>query len=131
MSITAIEMIKDAFRASNVIDEDETPSAEQGVTGLRILNQMMASWHGEGIQLGWATAATQQTVLPLDVHDEKAVKFNLAVEIAIDSAIEPPAVVLAEAGRLYKVLEKRHRLTVEQSVTHLPGMPTSANILTG
>lgn len=120
MAITAIEMLTDAYRAANIIDENGVPSAEQGVTGLRILNQMMGQWDRDGIRLGWTIVASQSDTLPLDMQDERAVKYNLAVELAGDFGIEPPPRVERIAGETYAALCKAHRLKVECSLEMLP-----------
>lgn len=120
MSITAIEMLTDAYRAANIVDENGTPGPEQGVTGLRILNQMMGQWDRDGIRLGWTVVAAQSDVLPIDFQDERAVKYNLAVELAGDNNIEPPAFVALTAAQTYAALAKAHKLEVECSLEHLP-----------
>lgn len=120
MTITAIEMLTDAGRAANIIDENQTPGPEQGVNWLRILNQMMGQWDGDGIRLGWTVVAAQDDVLPLDFVDEKAVKYNLAVELAGDVGMDPPAFVTATANTTYASIAKRHALKVESSLELLP-----------
>jgi len=120
MSITAIEMLTDAYRTANIIDANDTPSAEQGVTGLRILNQMMGQWDGDGIRLGWTVVTSQDDVLPLDFQDEKAVKYNLSVELAGDSGVDPPPFVTTTANDTYAKISKRHMLAVESSLELLP-----------
>ena len=70
MSITALEMIADALRLVNVIDEVKAPSAEQAVNGLRTLNQLMADWEKDGIRLGWHVVASTNDTLPLEASDE-------------------------------------------------------------
>ena len=49
---TNLQIITDALRSINVIDETETPSAEQGSHCLRQMNQMLAEWAVDGIVLG-------------------------------------------------------------------------------
>lgn len=120
MSITAIEMITDAYRAANIINEVETPSAEQGATGLRVLNQMMGQWDGDGIKLGWVIVDGQADTLPLQLQDERAVKYNLAVELAGEFGIDPLPRVAKVAVDTYAGLAKRHRLQVQSDLSGLP-----------
>jgi hypothetical protein len=125
MTIAAIEMITDAYRTANVIDENETPSAEQGVVGLRVLNQMMGQWDRDGIKLGWQVVDEQADTLPLQFQDERCVKFNLAVELSGEFGIEALPRVQKIANDTYDALAKAHRLQVECKLDHLPAEDAS------
>lgn len=120
MSVTALDMITDSLRLANVIDELETPSAEQGSSGLRSLNQLMAQWDGDGIKLGWFTVPTQATVLPIDQQDERAVKYNFANELAGEYGIDPMPGVVRIALNTHAQLGKRYALDVQCSLEHMP-----------
>lgn len=120
MTITAIEMVTDSLRTVNVIDQNQAPEAEMGVAGLRTLNQMMGQWDRDGIRLGWTVVADLADTLPLDFQDERAVKFNLAIELAGEYGIEPLPRVQTVADQTYAALAKAHRLTVESSLELLP-----------
>src|SRR5690606_10649945 len=120
MTMAAIDMLTDAYRLSNIIDENETPSAEQGVYGLRVLNQMMGQWDRDGIRLGWAVVESQAADLPLDFQDERAVKYNLAVELSGEYGLEPMPRVVKVASDTYAALAKAHRLRVESDLSLLP-----------
>lgn len=120
MSITALTMLTDSLRLANVIDELDTPTAEQGADGLRTLNQLMAQWDGDGIKLGWFTVPTQVTVLPIDQQDERAVKYNLAHELAGEYGIDPMPSVSRIAFNTHAQLGKRYALEVQCSLEHLP-----------
>lgn len=134
MSVTAIEMLTDAYRTANVIDENGVPSPEQGVIGLRVLNQMMGQWDRDGIRLGWTVVDAQSDTLPIDFQDERAVKFNLAVELAGEYGIDPLPRVQQVANDTYAALAKAHRFVVESSLELLPtpdARPIVGNIRTG
>lgn len=120
MSITCIDMLTDALRTANVIDENGTPSDEMGVKGLRVLNQMMGQWDRDGIRLGWTVIDAQSDTLPIDFQDERAVKFNLAVELCGEYGIEPLPRVQRVADETYGALAKAHRLRVESDLSLLP-----------
>lgn len=121
MSITALEMIADALRLVNVIDEVKQPSAEQGVNGLRSMNQLLADWERDGIRLGWHVIASTNETLPLAAEDERGVKYNLAVEFAGEYGIEPSAKVQAIAEETYARLAKGALQTVVADLSGLPG----------
>lgn len=121
MSITALEMIADALRLVNVIDEVKAPSAEQGVNGLRTMNQLLADWERDGIRLGWHVVATVNDTLPLEEADERGVKYNLACEYAGEYGIEPSAKVQGIADSTYARLAKGSAETVVADLSGLPG----------
>lgn len=120
MSITAIDMITDSLRAANVIDQNQTPTAEMGVSGLRLLNQMMGQWDTDGIRLGWVVVENLSDVLPLRLQDERAVKFNFAVELSGEYGLDPLPRVAQIASDTYGALAKAHRQRVESSLADLP-----------
>lgn len=117
---TAIQMITDAMRLANLIDENETPSAEMGVAGLRSMNQMVAQWVEDGIRLPWHIVAELDDELPIDVKDERGLKYNLAVELAGEYGMEPLPRVQQIAASTYAGLEKRYMQVIELSLDRLP-----------
>lgn len=117
---TAVEMITDALRVANVLDENEAPSAEMGVAGLRTLNQMMGQWDRDGIRLGWHQVAELDDDLPIEYQDERGVKYNLAVELAGEYGVDPTVRVTQIANETYAALSKAHRLEVESALDLLP-----------
>lgn len=118
--MTVLELITDALRLLNVIDENESPSAEQGVKGLRTLNQMMAQWARDGIRLGWYPQTDLQGTAPIETADERGVTFNLAVEYAAFYGIEPAGKVTEIATQTYGALAKAHQRYFESDVSFLP-----------
>jgi hypothetical protein len=121
MSITALEMITDALRLVNVLDEIKAPSAEQGVNGLRSMNQLLADWERDGIRLGWHVVASVNDTLPLEAEDERGVKYALACEFAGEYGIEPSAKVQEIADATYARLAKGASQTVVADLSGLPG----------
>lgn len=120
MSITALEMITDSLRASNIIDENQNPTPEMGVKCLRLLNQMMGQWDADGIRLGWVLVPTLPSVLPITLQDERAVKFNFAVEAAGEYGVTPLERVIQIADETYASLAARYELTVRSDLSNLP-----------
>lgn len=120
MSITALDLITDAMRLCNLLDENEVPSAEQGVKSLRSLNQMVAQWVEDGIRLPWQILTELTDNLPIDVRDERALKYNLAVELAGEYGMEVLPRVQQIATETKAGLEKRYMQIVELGVDHLP-----------
>jgi hypothetical protein len=118
--MTALEMITRALRLANVVDEIDTPSAEQGEQGLDALNDLMGQWDRDGIKLGWEVVADLSDTIPLDLQDQRAVRFNLAIELAGEYGIDPLPRVQLIAKQTYDSLAKAHQPVVACSLDQLP-----------
>jgi hypothetical protein len=118
--VTNLDFITAALRLLNVIDENESPSAEQGVLGLRTLNQMLSQWARDGVRLGWYTQTDLQATAPIEAADERGVTFNLAVESAPYYGIEPIGKVTEIASATYAALAKAHQRYFQSDVSFLP-----------
>jgi len=94
MSITNADLIADALRELNVISEIQTPSAEQFAHALRKLNQMMARWLEDGIDLGFFPQTSPSEDCPVNDYAELGVTLNLAIAVASNYG----ATVSAELG---------------------------------
>lgn len=123
--MTALEMIADALRLVNIIDEVKAPSAEQTANGLRTMNQLMADWERDGIRIGWNVVASANDTIPLEAADERAVKYNLAVEFAGEYGIEPSAKVQEICDETYARLAKGVLQNVVADLSGLPGESAS------
>jgi hypothetical protein len=81
--VTNLELLTSAFRKVGMIDENQSPSAEQGVIGLQLLNQLLAAWGESSITFpSWFTQSDLSATLPLPDWSERAVTASLAIEIA-------------------------------------------------
>ena len=120
MAVTVIEMLSDSLRLINVIRTNQSPTAEMGVSGMRSLNELMADWAADGIRLGWHPVASQSEDLPLREEDLRAVKFNLACELAGGYGLDPPAAVLEVAKLTYARLAKLALQYFESDLDMLP-----------
>ena len=125
---TAIELITDSLRLVNVIDQNDAPTAEMGESALRSLNALMRDWEEDGIRLGWVTVDDQDDTLALAEKDERAVKFNFAVELAGEYGIEPPARVAEIAEKTYSRLAKS---SIEYFETDFSGLPGAEPFIPG
>ena len=122
MSTTVIALITDALRLINVIDQNESPSAEQGIAVLHILNEMLADAQADGIRLGWYPIADADisTDAPLADEDIRGVKFCLALEICPYFGLEPLEQLAQNAADAYAKLAKRAPKYFESDTTFLP-----------
>lgn len=82
MSITNADLIADALRELNVISEIQTPSAEQYAHALRKLNQMMAKWLEDGIEIGFYPQTLASDTCPIPEYAESGVTLALAIGCA-------------------------------------------------
>lgn len=122
MTTTVIEMIEASLRLLNVIDEEETPSAEQGIKMLHILNDMLADARGDGIDLGWRPIADADISIdaPLSPKDVRGVKLWLAIEAAPHFGVEPLPTLKELGNDAYAKLAKRAIKFTESDVSGLP-----------
>lgn len=81
-AIAASQLITDALRLINVLMETETASAEQQAQGIRALNEMLAQWQAEGLNLNYIPVGTVTNTLTVPDGAVKGIKYNLAVDLA-------------------------------------------------
>lgn len=117
---TNLDIITSALRKLNVIDENEAPSAEQGIAGLAALNEMLADWEQDGIRIGWYEQTDLTADAPVRETDLRAVKANLAVELGGEMGIAPPETVIETARLSYARLAKSALRYFESDVSMLP-----------
>lgn len=120
MSATNQELVTYAFTKCNVISDGGTPSAEQGVTGLNVLNDMMANMASDGIRLGWYPQTSLTATSPLQNQDVGPVKLMLTASLAAHYGIELGQLLLAEIGAAHTRLEKRALRYAEANLSDLP-----------
>lgn len=94
MAVTNADLIADSLRELNVISEIQTPSAEQFAHALRKMNQMMAKWLEDGIDLGYFPQTSPSEDCPIMDYSELGVTLNLAIAVASNYG----ATVSAELG---------------------------------
>jgi hypothetical protein len=122
MTVTVQALITDALLEIGVIRENQSPSPEQLATSLRRLNQLMADWEEDGIELGYYPQSTYTATVPIPESAERAVMFNFALELAGSfGASEVRPATLRAAAQAYARLERDTVDVVEMSVDHLPG----------
>ncbi len=80
--MTNIDLITRALLKIGVINESETPSAEQGMDALTELNQMLEEWEETGIHLGWCEQTSTADTTPLPPYAERGVTLSLALALA-------------------------------------------------
>lgn len=136
--MTNIDIITRALLKLGIINESETPSAEQGADALTELNQLMEEWDEAGIKLGWCEQTDTSATAPLPPYAERGVTLRLALALAPSyggAASVTPALIGDAEDSLKKLQRKvllkgivaRDSRNMPQS--EVPG--TSFNITTG
>jgi len=121
--MTNTDFIKHALRMIKVLGEGDTPSAEQGDDGLFVLNALIASLYGLGIDLGLAQQTS--TTDDLNVPDEYVGGFTALLAVFLQPyypASQVPVVVAAAAdtGRQKMLLDAILANQQQTSLCHLP-----------
>lgn len=122
MTITVIDLLTDALRMLNVIDVYESPSAEDGIKALHVLNEMMADAQADGIRMGWHPIADADIAVDAPLRDEdiRAVKQCLCLELCPYFGMEPLEQQKSLAADAYAKLAKRYVEYFESDLTMLP-----------
>jgi hypothetical protein len=119
---TNLQIITDSLRALNIVNEIETPSAEQAAQCLRKLNQMLAQWAVDGTVLGYFAQSDTSETCPIPDWAEYGVTNQLALYVAQDFGAEPPITVIAAADTGFQtILRTVMNLKLEGvDMSHLP-----------
>lgn len=79
---TNLEIITFAYQKIGVIDENSSPSYEQGQTALTVLNDYLLNEAADGMRLGWFKQTLTSATAPLRDQDVHGVKLLLARQLA-------------------------------------------------
>lgn len=120
MSATNLELITYACLKNNIIDETQTPSAEQGVTALNVLNDMMANMSADGVKIGWYPQTSMTAISPLQNQDVGPVKYLLTAALAAHYGIQLGPVLIAEIVAAGTRLAKTSLRYSEADLSELP-----------
>ena len=134
--MTGNDLVEPALRLLGIIDEIQTPSAEQGATGLQALNLMMADLSGDGVDVGYAPQSDPAVDVGLNIEVQQAVTYMLAAFLApiYERTLSPVVAVGATMGRNKLLRDSIYQTRTEATMTHVPlgeGYGIPFNILTG
>ena len=90
---TVSDFFKDALSLIGILAENETPSAEQGATMLRVFNNMMHDLADKGIDLGFNPQTSTTDDLDIAEGSRETVTYLLAVKSAPYFEVEVPQLV--------------------------------------
>lgn len=132
---TNIQLISDALLDLGVINESETPSAEQGQHALRKLNEMLEAWEEEGIRLGWCEQADISADSPLYPYAIRGVVASLALELAPSyggaASITPALAAKVEQGMavIYRKAALKNLKPLQTNMQRAEGGNSSYDII--
>lgn len=118
-SVLNLDLVTFAFIKLNVIQENESPSPEQGQVGLETLNDALAELAANGTDLGWFPQTSLAATAPLEESDVRAVKLLLCGELAAHYGIQMDPVLAGHVESSFAQLVKRYWLYAE-SASELP-----------
>ena len=127
--MTAQEMINAALRLINVKATGQTISSEEAADALESLNTMLHEWELNGIPIYHEDLVLADDI---DVEDNhlKAIKYNLAMELAPEYQAQISAIVVNMALQTYRTLERQYLDVNESEFDYSLVSGRSYNILT-
>lgn len=93
-----LDLITDALRLRNVVDEDSTPDPAPAQAALRKCNQMFATWRALGINLNYFSTDKLTDTLTIPDWAEQGATAQLAIRVAAGAAITPELQLMADQG---------------------------------
>ncbi len=93
-----------ALRLIQVINPKQKVQASDMQTGIEALNTMMARWEANSLSLGWFPVENPSDELPIPMEAEKAVAYNLALDLCPEYGTQPVQAVVAFAQTGYSEL---------------------------
>ena len=122
MSASNLEIITYAYQKIGVVDENSSPSNEQGVVGLNVLNDYLLNEAADGMRLGWWKQTALSATAPLKDSDIWGVKLLLAVVLAAHYGIsieQTNPKLIVDAAEAKRQLVKRSILYSEADFSEL------------
>lgn len=131
--MTNLELITGSLRKLNVINEIQTPSAEQGAKCLEALNDMMEQWEEDSITLQYFTQSTLSDTFPCPAYANVGIRAALAIRVAGDFGASVSIELAAEYDAGWSTICRKavKSQMVEADMSHLPGRTINGRILTG
>lgn len=133
---TNSDVVREALSIIGVLAEVDSLSAEQGVNGLSVMNDMLLEWDADDIDTGYFPQTDINAESPIYSDALSTVKFSLAVYLSSYYGLEPRSAVVAIATSGYKRL-LRDSIVAKMKEADMTNMPLGSawarryNILEG
>jgi hypothetical protein len=99
-----LDTVTRSMRMVGIIEAGETPSAEDAVDGLVILNDMLHGWAKEGVELNHVTLAAAQS-MPYDDSYMEGIRYNLAARMGVEWGRQISPLILARAAAAFQAFQ--------------------------
>ena len=120
--LTNTQVITRALREINVINEVQSPTAEQGTQALEKLNSLMEAWKEDSLDIGYFEQSTTSDTCPIPDYAEGAVIHALAMELAPQYGATISGETIAKVQYYMRILRRKHinEKLDNADMTHLP-----------
>ena len=81
MSQTVSTIVNRALKLAGVVPAGGTASAEDQAEAIDYLNELLASWKAQDVDLGMGESLTSSDTLYVDDSVLRAIRYNLAVDL--------------------------------------------------
>ena len=99
--ITNSLLIRDSLGLIGVFAETQTASVEQTELGMRVLNEMLADWKADSIDLQYTPQSVAGATTPIPDSAISAVKHFLGLALAPYFGVQPGADMLGLSEKYY------------------------------
>jgi hypothetical protein len=131
--MTNSDLITSALRLIGVLNELETASPEQGTHALEVLNDLMADWEKEGVNLEYYEQDSLTADTPVPRHARAGVKYFLAFALAPEYGKQVTPEMISTGQKVFDRLVRDAVIEQVQqaSTSHLPLTDANTSILDG
>lgn len=104
---TIAQYVETGLRLCGILGESDSVSPEQGADGLVVLNDLMGSLRGDGIELGYNPQTSTTATMLLPEEDRLGIKYLLSVHLCLNYGRNPSQLVASLADGHYKRMLRR------------------------
>ena len=120
---TALDVVKGALRAIQVLDSGEEPEANEGQDALTSLNLMIHGWRNKSVNVQHVDLVLSD-VIKLEPRHHEGLIYLLAIRLAPDynQTVSAEVVVLAESA--WRGIQSHYIVPVDLKLEGLSDMPS-------
>jgi len=95
---TVAKAVSRTLRLIGVQSPVQSTKPQDFDTCIEALNSMMARWEADGVSVGWSPVDNPSDELPVAIEVEKAVIYNLCMDVAPEFGVTPSQLVALNAS---------------------------------